>query len=279
MADIRKQNLDAIADPARILRKRIIHANATNQILDKESEYHITVARTIKFKLSKLQEMINNQRESMRDTLNQELAKYEERCKAIAFYRQSQQNWYMKKDLETKTEEIKNLEYIEVEIEQEKNVLKDLEKAQTHTAKKESKIAEALKNTNSHSLNDLNVQLIQLKETKESLLSLQADLEQRIFKQKQEIIYLNDQYQKINFSQVEKEEYGYHVLYSLEEEIPIKESLIANKETCHIKMKEICSAGLLGLQRLIQKVGAKEDTRSFKSIKDAIDFIIEKIQN
>ena len=91
MADIRKQNLDAIADPARALRKRIIHANATNQILYKEADYHETVAKTIKFKLSKLQEVINNQRETMRDTLNQELAKYEERCKAIAFYKTSQQ--------------------------------------------------------------------------------------------------------------------------------------------------------------------------------------------
>ena len=277
MADIRKQNLDAIADPARALRKRIIHANATNQILYKEADYHETVAKTIKFKLSKLQEVINNQRETMRDTLNQELAKYEERCKAIAFYKTSQQTWYKKKELETKTEEIKDLEYIEIEEENEKKILKELEKVQNHATHKEIKIAEALKNTNSHSLNDLNIQLIQLKETKESLINLQADLEQRIYKQRQEIIYLNDQYQRINFSKVEKED-DYHILYDLENNVAIKEKTQSNQELNHIKMKSVCSAALLGLQRLIQKIGTNDDTRSFKSVSDAIDFISRKIQ-
>ena len=133
------------------------------------------------------------------------------------------------------------------------------------------------KNTNSHSLNDLNIQLIQLKETKESLINLQADLEQRIYKQRQEIIYLNDQYQRINFSKVEKED-DYHILYDLENNVAIKEKTQSNQELNHIKMKSVCSAALLGLQRLIQKIGTNDDTRSFKSVSDAIDFISRKIQ-
>ena len=43
-------------------------------------------------------------------------------------------------------------------------------------------------------------------------------------------------------------------------------------------MKSVCSAALLGLQRLIQKIGTNDDTRSFKSVSDAIDFISRKIQ-
>jgi hypothetical protein len=277
MADIRKQNLDAVEDPTRLLRKKIIHAHATNQTLDRESEYHITVARTIKNRLAKLQEIINSQRESMRETLNQELAKYEQRCKAVAFYRQSQQTWYKKRELENKTSEIKDLETIEIELAKEKHLLKVLETVQHTTAGKEIKIAEALKNTNSHSLADLNVQLTQLKETKESLIALQTDLENRIVKQKSEIIQLNKEYQKVTLSQIEKEEYGYHMLYSLEAKLSNEESELSLKEMVHSNNKEVCSAGLLGLQRLIQKLGSADESRNFRSVKEAIDFLCEKI--
>lgn len=277
MADIRKQNLDAVEDPTRNLRKKIIHAQITNQTLDREAEHHVTVARTVKIRLAKLQEMINTQRESMRETLNQELAKYEERCKAVAFYRQSQQTWYKRRELETKTAEIKELETIETELVKEKNLLKELEIAQMTAAGKELKIAEALKNTNSHSLSDLNLQLLQLKETKESLISLQNDLEQRILKQKQEINFLNNQYQKVTLSQIEKEEYGYHTLYALETKLSNQDAALYNHELTHGRLKEICSAGLLGLHRLIQKVGFMDEGRSFRSVKEAIEYLCERI--
>ena len=277
MANIRKQNLDAVEDPTRNLRKKIIHVNVTNQTLDREAEYHVTVARNVKMRLAKLQETINTQRELMRETLNQELAKYEERCKAVAFYRQSQQTWYKKRELETKTAEIKDLETIENELIKEKDLLKELEVAQQTTAGKEIKIAEALKNTNSHSLSDLNLQLMQLKETRESLISLQADLEQRISKQKQEISSLNFAYHKMTVSQIEKEEFGYHALYLLETKLAAQESFLSNQEFNHIKMKDIVSSGLLGLHRLIQKVGISEESRNFRSVKEAIEYLSEAL--
>ena len=277
MADIRKQNLDAVEDPTRMLRKKIIHAHMTNQTLDKEADHHVTVVRSIKFRLAKLQELINDQRESMRETLNQELAKYEEHCKAVAFYKQSQQTWYMRKELDSKTAEINELETVETEIRKEQNLMKALNAAHHATTDKETMIAQALKNTNSHSLSDLNIQLMQLKETKESLVSLQSDLEQRILKQRKEIVFLNNQYQKVTLSQVEKEEFGYHVLYSLEAKIAEHDSMLYSQEHNQLKMKEICSAGLLGLQRLIQKVGANHEPKNFKSVSDAIEYLTEKI--
>ena len=277
MADIRKENLDAVEDPTRLLRKKIIHAHLTNQTLDKEAEHHVTVVRSIKFRLAKLQELINDQRESMRETLNQELAKYEEHCKAVAFYKQSQQTWYMRKDLESKTAEIKDLEAVETELKKEQNLLKELNAVHHATTDKEIMIAQALKNTNSHSLSDLNIQLMQLKETKESLISLQIDLEQRIMKQKREIVFLNNQYQKVILSQVEKEEFGYHLLYSLEAKIAEHDALLYSQEINQLKMKEICSAGLLGLQRLIQKVGTNNETKNFKSVSEGIEYLTDKI--
>ena len=275
MADIRKQNLDAVEDPTRSLRKQIIHAQFTNSSLDREAEYHITVAKTIKFRLAKLQEKVNSQRETMRETLNQELAKYEERCKAVAFYKQSQQDWYKRKELENKNCKIKELENEENELKKELELRKELENAQIFAIGKELKIAEALKNTNSHSLNDLNYQLMQLKETKQSLINLQTDLEQRIIKQKEEIIFLNNQYQNVSLSQIEKEEYGYHTLYSLESKYTSQVSEMSLKEEDHYKSKEICSAGLLGLNRLLQKVGFSEEGKNFRSVKEAIDFVCE----
>lgn len=277
MADVRKQNLDAVEDPTRLLRKAIIHAHVTNQTLDKEAEHHVAVVRSIKFRLAKLQELINDQRESMRETLNQELAKYEEHCKAVAFYKQSQQAWYMRKELENKTAEIKDLESVETELLKEKDLLKELHYANIATMDKETKIAQALKNTNSHSLSDLNTQLIQLKETKESLISLQSDLEQRISKQKKEIIFLNNQYQKVSLSTVEKEEYGYHVLYGLEAKSAEQETALYEQECGHLRMKEVCAAGLLGLTRLVQKIGSTDEIRNFKSVGEAVDYLTEKI--
>lgn len=276
MADIRKQNRDSIVDPSRLLKSKLIHAEFTNQTLNKESEHQVTVAKTIKFKLAKLQERINNQREYMRDTLNTELGKYEERCKAVAFFKISQQNWHRKKELDSKTLEIKELENIETEVIKGQELSQQLDRIEHITSNKELMIAEALKNTNSHSLNDLDSQLSRLKETKQSLIALQKDLEIRIFKQKNEIVFLNEQYEKITLSRAEKEEYGYHVLYELEKKISNQEAFFYAQDFAHDRLKEACSAGLLGLQRIIQKVGS-EDRQNFRSVKEAISYVCENL--
>jgi DNA repair exonuclease SbcCD ATPase subunit len=275
MAEVRKQNLDAIEEPLRTLKIKMMHASSTAQTLDKETDYHMTVARTIKLKLSKLQETINSQRQSMRETLNQELHKYEERCKAIAFFRQSQETWYKKKIYINKNIEIKELEAIETEILKGKKLIEELELTQIQTMSKENKIAEALKNTSSHSLNDLNTQLIELKETKTNLISLRNDLENRINKQKEEITNLNDFYRKSNDFRNE-EDFGHHKLYDIDAKLYRKQALISVQEFQHNKIKDLCSTALLGIQRLMKKAGL-EEYKNFRSIKEAIDCLCDKI--
>ena len=275
MVDTRKKWLDDIEDPTRVLRKKILHLQVTNQTLDREAEYHVTVARTIKSRIDELKEKIDSQRDFMQATSSRELAKYETRYKAIEFFKQSQLIWNKKKELENKTVEIKKLASQEEEMNKEQQMLKELDEARHFTAEKEQNIAKALKDTNLHSISDLNSQLVQLKDTKESLISLQKDLEERIQSQKREIEFLNGQYEKVSLSQIEKEEYGYHALYSLESQLASHESNLSYQESYHSKTKEVCSAGLLGLYKLIDIVSNVEEARNFRSVKEFIDFLCE----
>ena len=278
MVDTRKKWLDDIEDPTRALRKKILHLHVTNQTLDREAEYHVTVARTIKARIDELKEKIESQKDFMQATSTRELAKYETRYKAIEFFKQSQIIWHKKKMLESKTFEINKLENQEQEINKEQNLLKELETAHLVTTEREQNITKALKDTNLHSLSDLNSQLIQLKDTKESLIALQSDLESRIQSQKKEINFLNKQYEKVSLSQIEKEEFGYHALYKLEKSVAAQELSLSHQESFHSKTKEICSAGLLGLYKLIDIVSNVEEARNFRTVKEFIDFICDSFR-
>jgi chromosome segregation ATPase len=278
MVDTRKKWLDDIEDPTRALRKKILHLHVTNQTLDREAEYHVTVARTIKAKIDELKEKIESQKDFMQATSTRELAKYETRYKAIEFFKQSQIIWHKRKMLENKTVEIKKLESQEEETKKEQNLMKEFEITQLVTAERELNITKALKETNLHSLSDLNSRLIQMRDTKESLIILQKDLEERILEQKKEIENLNKKYEKVSLSQIEKEEYGYHTLYKLEMDVASQESNLGHQESFHSKTKEICSAGLLGLYKLIDIVSNVEEARNFRTVKEFIDYICDSFR-
>lgn len=276
MANTRYLNLCSIKDPTRLLRTQIMHTLAQNRILDRGSEYHCTSALIIRSKLSKIQENINTQRTRMREMLNQELKKYEERSKAIAFYRQEQQLWYRQKEVQIKDGDIENLLKIDDEVKRSDLLRQEFLQASQTLAGKEGEISEALRITNSTSVGNLFSQLQKLNVTKESLESLQADLKSTLRKQQREIERLNKEYDNLSMQKHQKDEYDYHTLYNLDISLNKREHALQNRSEKLEKIKEHFATGLLGLNRIIQKLD-NGDGRDIRTIKDAIDYICDKV--
>ncbi|CAG9319445.1 unnamed protein product [Blepharisma stoltei] len=277
MANVRYLNLCAIKDPTRLLKSQIVHTLAQNRNLDRGSEYHLTSALATRGKLGKIQENINSQRTRMRELLNQELKKYEERSKAIAFYKQEQQLWYRQKEAEIKDQDINNLVKIDNEVRKGDKLRIEFLEASQVLAAKEGKISEALRITNSTSVSNLFSQLQKLRVTKESLESLRTDLEATLRRQQNEIERLNKEYDNLNLQKHQKDEYDYHTLYDLEVSLAKREHDLQTHSEDSEKIKADFSTGLLGLNRIIQKIGDNSDIREIRSIKDAIEYICDKI--
>ncbi|CAG9320854.1 unnamed protein product [Blepharisma stoltei] len=279
MANVRYLNLCSIKDPTRLLKSQIVHTLAQNKILDRGSEYHMTSALATRGKLGKIQENINSQRTKMRELLNQELKKYEERSKAIAFYKQEQQLWYRQKEAEIKDQDINNLVKIDNEVRKGDKLRLEFVEASQNLATREGEISEALRITNSTSVSNLFSQLQKLRVTKESLESLRADLEATLRRQQNEIERLNKEYDNLSLQKHQKDEYDYHTLYDLEVGLSKREHELQTHSEDLDKVKADFSTGLLGLNRIIQKLGENNDIREIRTIKDAIEYICYKINH
>eukprot|EP00358_Blepharisma_japonicum_P001892 CAMPEP_0202954630 /NCGR_PEP_ID=MMETSP1395-20130829/50984_1 /ASSEMBLY_ACC=CAM_ASM_000871 /TAXON_ID=5961 /ORGANISM="Blepharisma japonicum, Strain Stock R1072" /LENGTH=247 /DNA_ID=CAMNT_0049670309 /DNA_START=747 /DNA_END=1490 /DNA_ORIENTATION=- len=244
----------------------------------------------------------------MRELLNQELKKYEERSKAIAFYKQEQQLWYRQKEAEIKDQDINNLVKIDNEVRKGDKLRLEFVEASQNLASREGEISEALRITNSTSVSNLFSQLQKLRVTKESLESLRADLEatlrrqqneiERLNKeydnlieslradleatlrrQQNEIERLNKEYDNLSLQKHQKDEYDYHTLYDLEVGLSKREHELQTHSEDLDKVKADFSTGLLGLNRIIQKLGENNDIREIRTIKDAIEYICDKINH
>ena len=278
MLKIRQKNLDSIADPARALRSQILYTELKVNTLDRESEYQWSNTKQLKDELLRLQSELSLQRNEMREKINGELERFEDRSKAVEFYKESQKIWYVNREIEQKNSDIKDLQELDQTVGVQEQLEKKLESIQKAVQEIEVGVSYAVNSTKTQSLEDLATQFIKQKETRESLVSLRHDLESTLKRKEQEILALNENYDKLLIEPEKPHDLDNHALFDLENTLSKQETNLELNLESLVKSRENLSAAILALNRLYQKTAEEfgEETQP-KSLNQVVEYLLHKI--
>ena len=106
----RRSQILGSTKPISDMKKELKETDSKNAHLRIVTGCYERSVRTHQTELASLHEKLNSQREEMREQLNKELRVFQDKSKAAAFYKQSQQIWHLNRRTDHKEHRIRQLE-------------------------------------------------------------------------------------------------------------------------------------------------------------------------
>lgn len=280
MLSSRRDFIVSLAKPVKRTQRELKDLKVKTESLLRASGENSHSCGLKQLELGKAQEILNSQRETMRELLNSELRACQDRSKAVTLYKQLQSQWYKQQAIVGKVKTIKELEKLQNSFVKQGELKTELAQVQLVLSERETYISSALQATNTNSLEDLGDRIAKLKETKESLKKAQTELELTLAGQSQETLQLNQDFDAVVVKNQLDNEYSYRNLYGLEEKFAEKEKQLRYKTESFNSASLLDSSILLGMNQLIHKISNEDPdprVKSIRNFRDAVEYLTQKI--
>ena len=282
MVNSRKDLLQEMHNPMQQAQKELKETFYMTKHIERLTESYGKASLVQRSDLQKAQDEANSQREELREKFNKELRSFQDRSKAVAVYKQSQNQWINKRAAAKKEENIKVLEELEKRFKYQEKLKVELASIQNELCVREVDINKALHATSTSSLEELGDRIHKLKESKMGLVKSQSELEENLSKEADKTQKLSSKLDAILVNKQVKGNSEFKSSYDMEKRISDKEKeigyLVSNMEGA----KRNSSAVVLSLTRLIQKLTEQSPTdinESISMLKDKIKELINEKQS
>lgn len=280
MITTRKECLLSIANSVRELKGTLTEVNRKTATLQKLCDQNEIAVRFKKREFTELQAKVESQQKEMKVQFEKELKLYKDRKQAVAFYRKGKEEWYKRKSLHEKEREMNGLKPLEKKLLKEEEFRKEAKLLSKQLTDKDTYISHGLSVINMNSIEELACRLEKLKETRESIMNTQIELENKLSQQSVKTIELNDELNHAATQKQVKYTEELKLVATLEAEYRVKNRLIQNKNILLETLQQKASFTMLALAQLTRRFSEDLiDHDNAESLSSALESFINKLSS